>query len=109
MANKYSMAEEQFINECVKAVNKQKLDSYFVLSVKENGEKRFQFTTKGLNLGINENILLFLTPAAIPIWKEEAGFGKVSNNEAIGTFKQIIMEQIDQANKNYKFQKSLRR
>jgi hypothetical protein len=80
-----------------------------VLTEIENGEKRFQLAPMSSKFSTEENLILLVTPRAITYWKEAAGFGKISIKGATNNFKQIIREQIDEANKNHEFLKSLRK
>jgi len=107
MTKIYSMAEEQFIDECLKSVNKKNLHSFFVLTEMENGQKRFQLAPMTSKFSTEEDLILLATPRAIVHWKEVAGFEKISIKGATITFKQIIREQLDEAIKNHEFQKSL--
>ena len=107
MAKIYSLAEEQFVDECLKATNRKILHNFFVLTETENGEKRFQLVPMTSKFTTEENLVLLATPRAITHWKEAAGFGQLSIKGAANNFKQIIRKQIDEANRNIEFQKSL--
>jgi len=107
MAKIYSLAEEQFVDECLKAVNKKLLHSFFVLTETDNGEKRFQLAPMSTKFCTEEKLVLLITPRALIHWKEAAGFGQISIKGATNNFKQIIREKIDEANRNIEFQKWL--
>jgi 16S rRNA G1207 methylase RsmC len=102
-----NLAEEQFINECVKAISNKNLDHCLLLSGKDNGQKRFQIDAYELNLEHDEHIILLFTSDGISRFMEKAGFSYLSNEEATSNFKRIIKELIEVHDAQQKFQKIL--
>jgi hypothetical protein len=102
-----NLAEEQFINECVKVINNKSVDSCLLLSCKDNGQKRFQIDAYDLNLDNDEHIILLLTSDGINMFMEKAGFSSLSNEEATSNFKQLIEEHIAVHDAQQEFQKIL--